>query len=180
MLADLIGIWSLLVGVVILFLPLFFAGLSRPKDWIWSSNLLLFGLVLVTNSDLFRGPPVLAVLSASFLIGGLVIEVCGSRWQQLSEDEKNLLYSFKRWQQNFQELFLVLSRLGSITFEFFNVLKPKPKKKTIEKKWVRPESKEVLSEKVELNSNELPKEYVDLPPKQVEHELDSFTPSRDS
>ena len=139
MLASLIGEICLLIGVSVLLLPLMATELSRPRDGVWGSVILLLGLVLITSSDRLRGAPMLGLLCATLLISRLGLEVGQSRWQQLSEEEQQRLGSRERWATSFDQLGAVIGRLLSSTATLLTLVQPKQKPSARGKKWVRPE-----------------------------------------
>ncbi len=139
MLAILLGDLFLLVGLAVLLLPLLVTELSRPRDGAWGSVFLLLSVDLLTNSDRFRGPSILAVVLSTTIIIRLAIEVASNRFKQLSEGEQSRLITFERWSTSLRQLFASLMAFGGIFVGLIkrSLLASKPKKP--EKKWVRPE-----------------------------------------
>jgi|ETN02SMinimDraft_4_1059925.scaffolds.fasta_scaffold162573_1 isoleucyl-tRNA synthetase len=142
MLAIFVGDVTLLFGFLVLLLPLLLTELSRPRDPLWGSLVLLLGLGLVTSHDRFNGTLLLVLVSGSFVTSKLVTEVAQSRWQQLSTDEKNRLTSLERWNTGIRQLLEIFSRLGMILSGRIKTLRPSAPAKTTKKKWVRPENNE--------------------------------------
>lgn len=143
MLATLGGLLALLLGLAILLLPLLATELSRSRDSAWGAVVLLLGLVLVTSADRLTGAPMLGVLCGGLLIGRLAAEVSQGRWQQLSLEEQQRLWSAERWQTSLKQagatvthLVAQVSASSSGLRSWFSARRqPKPSGK----RWVRPE-----------------------------------------
>lgn len=144
MLATLGGVLALTLGLAILFLPLLFPELSRPRDASWGAVVLLLGLVLVTSSDRLTGSPMLGVLCAGLLIGRLGLEVAQSRWRLLSADEQLAIRSAERWQRSLQQLLATLSAAGQLLGEKRTAVlewsRQRQQAKSKVKRWIRPEA----------------------------------------
>ena len=139
MLAVVIGYFSILVGLGILFLPLIITELSRPKDSAWGALIIVLGLILVTSSNRFIGTPMLAVLFGSLVICRLGLEVSQSRWQQLSSEERLRVQSTERWFTSIKELGHVFLGLGRSIKELMNIFQSNSKRVSKNKKWIRPD-----------------------------------------
>ncbi|MEA5411271.1 Ycf66 family protein, partial [Synechococcus sp. BA-120 BA3] len=111
MLATLGGLLALLLGLLLLLLPLLASELSRARDSVWGAVVLLLGLVLVTSAERLTGAPMLAVLCGGLLIGRLGVEVGQARWRLLSEEERQRLWSWERWQTSLSQLGASLAQL---------------------------------------------------------------------
>ncbi len=133
-----IGYFSELAGVTILLLPLLFRELSRPRDSIWGALIIIVGLILITGSDRFGGSPAIAVILQALIFGRLVLEVFQNRWRLLTEQEMKSIRSIDRFTTNIKQSFFAFAKLGSILIDFIKVLQPK--EKSINKKWIRPDS----------------------------------------
>ena len=149
MLATLAGDLCLLLGLAVLLLPLLATELSRPRDGIWGSVVLLLGLVLVTSSDRLRGAPMLAVICSALLISRLGSEVAQARWQRLSQEEQQRLRSKERWSTSLQQLGTSITTLLSNLSAAVGSLKPEPAAANREegssrsgKRWIRPDQTE--------------------------------------
>ncbi len=144
MLATLGGVLALTLGLAILFLPLLFPELSRPRDASWGAVVLFLGLVLVTSSDRLTGSPMLGVLCAGLLIGRLGLEVAQSRWRLLSADEQLAIRSAERWQRSLQQLLATLSAAGQLLGEKRTAVvewsRQRQQAKSKVKRWIRPEA----------------------------------------
>lgn len=145
MLATLGGFLALLVGLLVLLLPLLASELSRARDSFWGAVVLLLGLVLVTSSERLTGAPMLAVLCGGLLIGRLGVEVGQGRWRQLTDEERQRLWSLERWQTSLNQLGAALARLlqlasGVITGLGAWLAERRVARPATTKRWVRPET----------------------------------------
>jgi hypothetical protein len=145
MLATLGGFLALLLGLLVLLLPLLASELSRARDSVWGAVVLLLGLVLVTSAERLTGAPMLAVLCGGLLIGRLGVEVGQARWRQLSEEERERLWSLERWQTSLNQLGAALARLvelagGGITGLGSWLAERRTPRPATTKRWVRPEA----------------------------------------
>ena len=141
MLAIVVGDVTLFFGLSVLMLPLLLTELSRPRDAVWGSLILLLALGLITCHDRFNGTLLIVLISGSLLISRLVVEVGQSRWQQLSEDEKNRFASFERWKTGIRQFGETIAQFVMILSGWMKIVRPIASEKTKKKKWVRPEKK---------------------------------------
>ena len=148
MVVSIFGYLFLLVGLLILALPLILVELSRPKDWIMSGLFLFLGLFLQVEKELLRGSINLLVISMAILYGKMILEIFQNRWNQLAPEEKKGIGSFQRWFQSFKQLGQVLASLGQSFINLFIGLITQAEKPLKEKKWVHPELKEEVKNKV--------------------------------
>ncbi len=146
MLATLGGFLALLVGLLLLLLPLLASELSRARDSFWGAVVLLLGLVLVTSSERLTGAPMLAVLCGGLLIGRLGVEVGQARWRQLTDEERQRLWSLERWQTSLNQLGAALFRLLQLASGVITGLgawlaeRRAARRPAATKRWVRPEA----------------------------------------
>tara|TARA_Y100001968_G_C19381973_1_gene730807 strand:+ start:70 stop:624 length:555 start_codon:yes stop_codon:yes gene_type:complete len=146
MLGIIIGYISILIGFFVLLLPLLIAELSRSRDGIWGALLMIFGIVMITDYDRFLGSPMLGVVSVSFLIGRLGLEVFQSRWYFLTQEEKIGLTSLDRWNKRLKEFFSVFVQLISVLGGLLKVFNRKDRQNLIKKKWIREDNPETSSD----------------------------------
>ncbi len=145
MLATLGGFLALLLGLLLLLLPLLASELSRARDSVWGAVVLLLGLVLVTSADRLTGAPMLAVLCGGLLIGRLGVEVGQGRWRLLSDEERQRLWSWERWQTSLNQIGASLGRLlqlasGAVGGLGSWLAERRAARPATTKKWVRPEA----------------------------------------
>ena len=142
MLASLGGALALLLGLAVLLLPLLTPELSRPRDALWGAVVLLLGLVLVTSADRLTGAPMLGVLCGGLLIGRLGLEVAQARWFRLLPEERQQLWSAKRWQATWAQLSQASAKLLALVSQSLAGLVAwigERRQPRSGKRWVRPE-----------------------------------------
>ena len=142
MLASLGGALALLLGLAVLLLPLLTPELSRPRDALWGAVVLLLGLVLVTSADRLTGAPMLGVLCGGLLIGRLGLEVAQARWFRLLPEERQQLWSAKRWQGTWAQLSQTIAKLLTLVSQSLAGLGSwigERRQPRSSKRWVRPE-----------------------------------------
>ena len=167
MLATLGGALALLLGLLLLLLPLLATELSRARDSVWGAVVLLLGLVLVTSAERLTGAPMLAVLCGGLLIGRLGVEVGQGRWRLLSEEERQRLWSWERWQTSLSQLGASLSRLLQVGSGMVGGLaawlaERRAARPATSKRWVRPEAEApeatAVAAPAEMETPEVPEE----------------------
>ena len=167
MLATLGGALALLLGLLLLLLPLLATELSRARDSVWGAVVLLLGLVLVTSAERLTGAPMLAVLCGGLLIGRLGVEVGQGRWRLLSEEERQRLWSWERWQTSLSQLGASLSRLLQVGSGMVGGLaawlaERREARPATSKRWVRPEAEApeatAVAAPAEMETPEVPEE----------------------
>tara|TARA_B100001250_G_scaffold269573_1_gene232643 strand:+ start:92 stop:634 length:543 start_codon:yes stop_codon:yes gene_type:complete len=175
-----IGYLAEFVGLTILFLPLLFRELSRPRDSIWGALIIIVGLMLITASDRFVGIPAIAVVFQAFIFGRLILEVSQNRLRVLSEQEIKSLQSIDRFKININQSFIAFAKLGPILFDFIKSLQPK--EKTIKKKWIRPEvAQEETSKKIDnFDTNDSKQLHKFTSPDQIASPQEENIASKDS
>ena len=160
MLNSIFGYWFLFVGLLILVLPLILVELSRPRDWLRGGLFLFLGLFLLVENDFLRGSLNLLISSIVILYGLLMSEIIQNRYNQLSFEEKKRIGSLKRWSESLKQLGQVFALIGNELLNFLKSFSTQSEKKSIEKKWVRPElkeesQKEVLKKSDSKSSNKI-------------------------
>ena len=166
MIVSFFGYLFLFVGLLILALPLMVVELSRPRDWLMGGLFLFLGLFLMVENDLLRGSINLLVISMAILYGKMILEIIQNRWYKLSSEEKKQISSSQRWFESFKQLGQSFALLINSLISFFISITTKSEKSLKEKKWVHPDLKEELNEKVvdqsssydsnEIRNQELP------------------------
>tara|TARA_Y100001968_G_C18941394_1_gene518901 strand:+ start:20 stop:538 length:519 start_codon:yes stop_codon:yes gene_type:complete len=148
MLNSIFGYLFLFFGLLILALPLILVELSRPRDWLIGGLFLFLGLFLLVENDLLRGSINLFVIASVILFGVIMSEIIKTRWYQLSLEEKKRIGSLERWFESFKQLGQLFAVIGNGSFDFFKSITTQSQKPLIEKKWVRPELKKDINNKV--------------------------------
>ena len=136
-----LGIFYILVGSVFLFVPLLYLELGRPKDLIKSFLNLSVGFMLIIKNKIINESFFIIFLFLTLLAVIYLIEIFLSRWNQLTEKEKNKLTTFLEFKKNLSKV------LEAINFGFRNFTKDiiflnldGKNKKISPKKWVRNEN----------------------------------------
>ena len=136
-----LGIFYLLVGSVFLLVPLLYLELGRPKDLIKAFLNLSIGFILILKNKIVDESLFVIFLLLTLVAVLNLLELFLSRWNQLTDKEKNKLTTFLEFKKNLSKI------LEAINFGFrnftkdINFLKFESKNKKIsQKKWVRNEN----------------------------------------
>ena len=136
-----LGIFFLLIGSIFLLVPLLYLELGRPKDLIKASLNLLIGFILIIKNKIIDESLLVILILLTFLSVIYLIELFLSRWNQLTEKEKNKLTTFLEFKKNLSKIleafnFGLRNFAKDITFLNFDG----KNKKISPKKWVRNEN----------------------------------------
>ena len=133
-----LGFFYIFVGAIFLFVPLIYLELGRPKDLIKSFLNLLIGFVLIIKNKAIDGSFFFIFLLFTILIVLYLVELFSSRWNQLTDNEKNKLITFLEFKNNLSKI------LEAINLGVRNFAKPlnlfnlgSKNQITNPKKWVR-------------------------------------------
>ena len=136
-----LGYVYILVGTIFLFVPLIYLELGRPKDLIKSFLNLLVGFILIIKNKTIDETLFVIFLLLTILVLLYLVELFLSRWNQLTDKEKNKLTTFLEFKKNLSKI------LEAINFGFRNFTKDinflnfdGKNKKISQKKWVRNEN----------------------------------------
>ena len=133
-----LGSFYIVIGSIFLLVPLIYLELGRPKDLIKSFLNLLIGLILIIKNKTINDSFFLIFLLLTVLVVLYVVELFLSRWNQLTDKEKNKLTTFLELKNNFWKILEAIN-LGVknffklLTFFDFN----SNKKNKSPKKWER-------------------------------------------
>ena len=126
------------IGIIFLSVPLIYLELGKPKDLINALLNLLIGFILIIKSKTIGESFFLISLLLTALVVLYVFEIFLSRWNQLTDKEKNKLATFLEFKNNFSKL------LEAINLGVRNFAKPlnlfkflRNNQKITSKKWVR-------------------------------------------
>ena len=126
------------IGAIFLFVPLIYLELGRPKDLIKSFLNLLIGFLLIIKNKTIDETFVLIFFLFALLIVFYLVELFSSRWNQLTDKEKNKLTTFLEFKNNLSKIFEAIN-LGVKNFtkplNLFNF--GGNNQSTSPKKWVR-------------------------------------------
>ena len=136
-----LGIFYLLVGSIFLLIPLLYLELGRPKDLIKAFLNLSIGFILILKNKIVDESLFVIFLLLTLVAVLYLLELFLSRWNQLTDKEKNKLTTFLEFKKNLSKT------LEAIDFGFrnftndINFLNFDGKNKKIsQKKWVRNEN----------------------------------------
>ena len=133
-----LGSFYIVIGSIFLLIPLIYLEFGRPKDLIRACLNLLIGGFLIIKNRLFDN----SFLIINFLLTVLIIfysvEIFSSRWNQLTDKEKNKLTTLGEFKKNLSKIMESIT-LGLSNFKnSLNFLKiDKTIAKNNKKKWVR-------------------------------------------
>ena len=133
-----LGSFYILIGIIFLFVPLLYLELGRPKDLIKAFLNLLIGLILMIKNKTLDESFFIIFLLLTILNLTYVVELFLSRWNQLTDKEKNKLTSFLEFKNNLSkilEAINLLLRNFTKPLNFFNF--DRDIKNISPKKWVR-------------------------------------------
>ena len=132
------GSLFILLGTIFLLVPLIYLELGRPKDLIKAFLNLLIGLTLINKNKSIDESYFFIFLLMTLIIVLYVIELFLSRWNQLTDKEKNKLTTFLEFKNNLSKI------LEAINLGVKNFAKPlnllnfgSKNQNTSSKKWVR-------------------------------------------
>ena len=133
-----LGIFYILIGIIFLSVPIIYLELGKPKDLIKAFLNLLIGLILIIKNKTLDESFFVISLFLTVLVIFYLVELCLSRWNQLTDNEKKKLITFLEFKNNFLKI------LESINLVFGDFTKPSnffnfgsDNKNTTPKKWVR-------------------------------------------
>ena len=136
-----LGIFYLLVGSVFLLIPLLYLELGRPRDLIKAFLNLSIGFILILKNKIVDESLFVIFLLLTLVAVLYLLELFLSRWNQLTDKEKNKLTTFLEFKKNLSKI------LEAINFGFRNFTKDinflnfdGKNKKISQKKWVRNEN----------------------------------------
>ena len=98
------GSLYILVGIIFLFVPLVYLELGRPKDLIKSCLNLLIGFILIIKNKTVDESFLLIFLLFTVLTVLYLVELFSSRWNQLTDKEKNKLTTFLEFKNNLSKI----------------------------------------------------------------------------
>ena len=136
-----LGIFYLLVGSVFLLVPLLYLELGRPKDLIKAFLNLSIGFILILKNKIVDESLFVIFFLLTLMVVIYLVELFLSRWNQLTDKEKNKLTTFLEFKKNLSKI------LEAINFGFRNFTKDikflnfdGKNKKINQKNWVRNEN----------------------------------------
>ena len=99
-----LGIFYLLVGSIFLLIPLLYLELGRPKDLIKASLNLSIGFILILKNKIVDESFFVIFLLITLIAVLYLFELFLSRWNQLTDKEKNKLTTFLEFKKNLSKI----------------------------------------------------------------------------
>ena len=133
-----LGSFYIFIGSIFLVVPLIYLELGRPKDLIKAFFNLLIGLILIIKNKTI-GESFFVIFSLLTVVVFIyLVEIFSSRWNQLTDKEKNKLTTFLEFKNNLSKISEAIN-LGISNFaKLLNFFKfDHNKQKISPKKWVR-------------------------------------------
>ena len=132
------GYFYIVIGTIFLFVPLIYLELGRPKDLIKAFFNLLIGFILIIQNKIIDKSFLVICIFFTSLVVLYLFELFLSRWNQLTDKEKNKLSTFLELKNNLSKTLEAIN-LGVMnitkSINFLNFDRNNQKIKT--KKWVR-------------------------------------------
>ena len=133
-----LGSFYIVIGTIFLLVPIIYLELGKPKDLIKAFLNLLIGFILIVKNKIINESLFVIFLLITVLIFMYLVELFLSRWNQLTDKEKNKLTTFLEFKNNLSKILEAIN-LGVKNFtkplNFFNF--DSNNEKTTPKKWVR-------------------------------------------
>ena len=132
------GSFYILIGSIFLFVPLIYLELGRPKDLIKAFLNFLVGFMLIIKNKTIDELFFIIFLLLTVIVALYVVELFLSRWNQLTDKEKNKLTTFLEFKYNLSKILEAINLgVGNFTktLNFFNF--DRNNQKISPKKWVR-------------------------------------------
>ena len=132
------GYFYIFLGIIILFIPLIYIELGRPRDLIKAGLNLIIGMILILKQKMFDTFSVSIIILITFLVSYYIMEIFSIRWNQLTDTEKNKLRTLLEFKKNISKLMEAVLLLVKNFLNSINIFKSKElNKNLIKKKWVR-------------------------------------------
>ena len=137
-----VGYFYILLGSLFLLIPLLYLEIGRPKDFIKAALKILIGIILIIKKTAFESIPSAICLLLTVLLVFNVVEIFTSRWNQLTDKEKNQLITLVQFKKNLLKMLEAIN-LGvanlnnSLNFFKFDINNDNKNKK----EWVRNDKK---------------------------------------
>ena len=133
-----LGYFYILLGSIFILIPLVYLEVGRPKDLFKAALNLLIGIILIIKNKVFENSSLAIYLLLTVLLVFYVIEIFSSRWNQLTDKEKNKLTTIVEFKNNISKISEAI-RLGVSNFKnsltFFKFARNN--ENIVKKKWVR-------------------------------------------
>ena len=133
-----LGSFYIIVGTLFLLVPIIYLELGKARDLIKAFLNLLIGFILIIKNKTINESIFLIFLLSTVIVVLYLLEIFSSRWNQLTDQEKNKIKTFLELKNNLSKI------LEAINLGLKNFTKPsnlfnfdKNNQKMSSKKWVR-------------------------------------------
>ena len=136
-----LGSFYIVVGTIFLLVPIIYLELGKPKDLIKAFLNLLIGLILILKNKIVDESLFVIFLLLTLIAVLYLFELFLSRWNQLTDKEKNKLTTFLEFKKNILKILEAINYGFRDFTKYINFLNFDGKNKKIsQKKWVRNEN----------------------------------------
>ena len=133
-----LGSFYIFIGTIFLLVPLIYLELGRPKDFIKAFLNLLLGFVLIIKNKAINESFFVVFLLLTILVIFYLIEIFSSRWNQLTDKEKNRLTTFLEFKNNLSKILEAINLVFKNFKKSLNFLNIDSNNQKISpRKWVR-------------------------------------------
>ena len=133
-----LGSFYVFIGLIFLVIPLIYLELGKPKDLIRSFLNLSIGFILIIKNKTLDESFLVIFLFLTSIVALYLIELFLSRWNQLTDKEKNKLITFIEFKKNLSKILEAINlgvRNFVKLFDFLNLDSNNQNKSP--RKWVR-------------------------------------------
>ena len=133
-----LGTFYIIIGTIFLSVPIIYLELGKPKDLIKAFLNLLIGFISIIKNKIIDESFFVILLLITLLVILYVVELFSSRWNQLTDKEKNKLTTFLEFKNNLSKILEAINlgvRNLTLTLNFLN--SDKNNKNIRQKEWVR-------------------------------------------
>ena len=99
-----LGFFYIVIGTIFLLVPLIYLELGRPKDLIKAFFNLLIGFILIIKNKIIYESFLIIFFFLTLLNVLYLAEIFLSRWNQLTDKEKNKLLTFLEFKNNLSKI----------------------------------------------------------------------------
>ena len=99
-----LGFFYILIGSLFLLVPLIYLELGKPKDLIKAFLNLSLGFILIIKNKIINESFFIIFLLFTILVVLYLVELFLSRWNQLTDKEKNKLITFLEFKKNLSKI----------------------------------------------------------------------------
>ena len=133
-----LGFFYIVIGTIFLLVPLIYLELGRPKDLIKAFFNLLIGFILIIKNKIIYESFLIIFFFLTLLNVLYLAEIFLSRWNQLTDKEKNKLLTFLEFKNNLSKILEAFNLGVGNSIKYLSFLNFNSNNQKISsKKWVR-------------------------------------------